>query len=144
MASQQQMTTVATESEGSETELVSEFPPPPYYYKNSLSLIPPPIPTDAIERSTNQSIIKKRALETEERMRLRGDVIVDGMRGLAGVVPGFRGKIDGPTITIFGDGSYLEVRLIIVLLIPTSWITEEVVLFVFRAILPKTTYDPGP
>lgn len=110
MSTQQQTT---EENEGNaEAELVSEFPPPPFYYKLSLSLSPPPIPKEAIERSTKESIRKKAAIEMEERNRLGGDLNANEGRSLGGPVPEFRGKMDGPMIKIFGEENYLEVCVV--------------------------------
>lgn len=98
-----------------DAELVSEFPPPPYYYKlftqgQQQPLAPPPIPKEAIERSTRQSIRKRATLDMEERNRLGGlGVGVIGGGGV-GDLPDFNGggKMDGPTIAIFGQDNYLE------------------------------------
>lgn len=113
MSTRQQIT---GENEENEAELVSEFPPPPFYYKYpSLSLTPPQIPKEEIERSTKESIRKKAALEAEERNRLGGDMNANGERGLCGPVPDFGGTLDGPTISIFGQENYLEVSMLAII-----------------------------
>ena len=98
-------------NEDTEAELVSEFPPPPFYYK--LKLTPPLIPLEAIHRSTKKSIAKKKVFEMEERARI-GGIDVQRCRDLSGIVPKFPEELndfdDGPTINVFGNQDYLEVR----------------------------------
>ena len=95
-----------------DAELVSEFPPPPYYYSQASTLTPPPIPHDALVRSTNKAVAQRKAKILEEKARFGGDgglngsVVDAGMLG--GVVPDLQSD-DGPTVAVFGEESYVEV-----------------------------------
>lgn len=91
-----------------ETELVSEFPPPPMYYQQADQLTPPPIPTEALARSTKLAVQQRWAKEIEEKSMFGG-----GNGGLDSM-PDFDEELSninevGPTVNIFGqEGSYVE------------------------------------
>jgi hypothetical protein len=58
-------------AEGEATMLVSEFPPPPYYYTRGENLVPPDIPTAALECGTRRAAAAAaRARAEAERLRL--------------------------------------------------------------------------
>ena len=146
----------AAQNPEDEAELVSEFPPPPYYYTqasasastpasahtsgqasaseptpiSTSALTPPPIPHDALIRSTKKAAALAKKKDLEEKARLGG---VEGMglgmgmgmgmgMGLgmdgAGMLDGGTQIMDtdqGPTVAVFGDESYVEVGLCICL-----------------------------
>mmetsp|Transcript_14693 Transcript_14693/g.27618 ORF Transcript_14693/g.27618 Transcript_14693/m.27618 type:complete len:919 (-) Transcript_14693:122-2878(-) len=95
-------TSINNDDDQPDAELVSEFPPPPYYYKlftqgQQQPLAPPPIPKEAIERSTRESIRKRATLDMEERNRLGGLGVGKGIGGGGGVgdLPDFNGGSGG-------------------------------------------------
>jgi len=93
-----------------DAELVSEFPPPPNYYTKASSLTPPPIPKEALIRSTKKAVTQRRAQEIEEKSIFGGNA---GNGILGGAVPDFDEQMndvseDGPTIAVFGEGCYVE------------------------------------
>jgi len=128
MASQQEASNLE-DDDGQ--ELVSEFPPPPYHYVHAETLTPPPIPHDALIRSSKKSIENRKMLKMmedendEKRFGLveGGGLSLEGMGMneehkisgdvLGGDVPDFEKKkesesADGPLITVFGPECYVE------------------------------------
>ncbi|GFH52722.1 hypothetical protein CTEN210_09198 [Chaetoceros tenuissimus] len=105
MSSQQE---ALAQMDENETELVSEFPPPPMYYQQADQLTPPPIPTEALARSTKLAVQQRWAKEIEEKSMFGG-----GNGGLDSM-PDFDEELSninevGPTVNIFGqEGSYVE------------------------------------
>lgn len=66
-------------------ELVSEFPPPPYYYTLALSLTPPLIPHEALERASMKAVEEmNKKKEEAERNRLAAEGVGDGADNGAG------------------------------------------------------------
>jgi hypothetical protein len=94
-----------------DAELVSEFPPPPNYFTQASSLTPPPIPKEALVRSTKKAVAQRRAREIEAKSKFGGDAGI-----LGGAVPDFEEQMndvsdEGPTVAVFGEGCYVEVNI---------------------------------
>lgn len=92
------------EGGGEATLLVSEFPPPPFYFRRALSLTPPAIPTEALERGSKRAAAAAAKAHAEsERMRLLGEDAASHNTDaiLGGVLT--KEEEDGDVVAVFGE-----------------------------------------
>ena len=105
--------------EEEEALLVTEFPPPPAYYRLSITpgaLVPPPIPTDALERAARKAAAfaaKAKAAAEKARLEAVGVQEItaaagDGAVGVSADQAGEDGDEDGDVVAVFGE--IVEVR----------------------------------
>ncbi|KAI2510200.1 hypothetical protein MHU86_4232 [Fragilaria crotonensis] len=79
--------------------LVSEFPPPPFYYKQASSLVPPLIPTDALERGTRRAAAAA-AKARAESVRIRLGEDTPNSDAILGGTPEDE---EGDVVAVFGE-----------------------------------------
>jgi hypothetical protein len=79
--------------------LVSEFPPPPFYYKQASSLVPPSIPTDALERGTRRAAAAA-AKARAESVRIRLGEDTPNSDAILGGTPEDE---EGDVVAVFGE-----------------------------------------
>ena len=99
---------IEVDAPGEAQLLVSEFPPPPFYYKQasgSWSLVPPVIPTEALERGTRRAAaVAAKARAESDRMRLGEDTAPNSDAILGGTTE----QEEGDVVAVFGE--IVEVR----------------------------------